>query len=646
MRLVPLVRRRTAALSAGMLLAGAGVLAPSVPAAHAVQATQATQGSPAPAAARALAVFPSDTLTVRDRSQLTGRRVALPKPDCTALPSKCETVDLIDQLDGFDLDPRIALRFDRAVDPAAVAAATTVVGAGRVTGVDRVVYDPATHTVFAHPVRQLRPGTTYLLWVRPSRGVPHAASTFTTMSATRDLTAMRAQLDSGLAHTLAGIPAPARGLRIEHIAPVAGTTVAYTADRGTELAPGPAPGIPVPGAGSYVFGSYLAPNWLTADRVIPQTPTRGPGPRVRGQARLPFVLVLPAGTPPRGGWPVAVFGHGFTGLVSDVFRAAAATASRGIATVATDAVGHGSGPRSTWTVTTNGVTTTLPAYGRGVDLNGDSQIGPSEGLGTPAGSNAAVNLRDGLRQTTADLMTLIRAVGRGVDVDADGDSEARPTGVTYFGQSLGGIYGTMLGGTDPRLRVLVLNVPGGPITEVARLSPELRLLVAQGLAQNRPSLLNGGTAGFTESMPLRGEPPVTAPAPGALAIQDFLADGTWLNRSGSPEAFAPLLRAKGVLFQHALGDETVPNPTSYTLLAAGDLFGRDSLYRNDLTPQADRNPHAFLFDPRFPAGAPAGQRQLGEFLAGGGRTVVDPDGAGPVWEVPIRDPAVLRRLNF
>jgi hypothetical protein len=629
MGLVPVTSRRTAGLAAGVLLVGAGLLA-----------APGAEAQAAPTAARVVAVFPTDALTVRDRSQLTGRRIALPRPDCTALPSKCEAADLLDQLDGFDLDPRIALRFDRPVDPARVAAATTIDDGRHHTGVERIVYDPATHTVYAHPDRQLWPATTYRL------RTGSATSTFTTMSAPAGLAAMRRQLDSGLAYALAGIPAPARGLRVEHVAPAAGTTVTYTADRGTELATYPAPGVPVPGAGSYVFGSYLAPNWLTADRIIPQAPTRGPGPPVRGQARLPFVLVLPAGTAPRGGWPVAVFGHGFTGLVSDVFRAAAANAGRGIATIATDAVGHGSGPRGAWTVTTNGVRTTVPAYPRGVDLNGDGEIGAYEGLGTLPGAYAAVNFRDGLRQTTADLMTLVRAVERGADVDGDHDTDVRRTDVTYFGQSLGGIYGTMLGGADPRVRVLVLNVAGGPIAEVARLAPELRPLVTQGLAQNRPSLLNGGVASFTESMPLRGDPPVTDPAPGALAIQDFLADGAWLNRPGSPETFAPLLRTKRVLFQHVVGDQTVPNPTSYTLLTAGGLFGRDSLYRNDLTPQHAANPHSFLFDLRFTAGALPGQRQLAEFLAGGGRTVIDPDGAGAVWEVPIRHPAVLLNLNF
>jgi hypothetical protein len=617
-------------------------------------------GAPAAAAparesaARPVELFPTDALTVPDPAQATGRRIALPRPDCATRPTDCALTALLDQLDGFDLDPRIAVRFDRPVDPSAASAAMVLLGGGRVTGVDRVVYDRATSTVFAHPVRQLDPGTTYRLVVLPSTRTGSAATTFTTQSATHGLEAMRRQLDSGAAYTRAGIPAPARGLRVERIVPAAGTTLEYLADAGNELTTTAVPGLPVPGAGEYVFGSYLAPSWLTADRLVPQAPTRGPGPVVRAQARLPFVLVVPAGTPPAGGWPVAVFGHGFTGLDTDVFRAARTTTEHGFATMVTDAVGHGSGPRSVWRATTGGQTITIPAYGRGVDLDGDGLIGTYEGIGPLPGPYAAVNFRDGLRQTVADLMSLVRAVGRGVDLDGDGAPDLRRTPVSYYGQSLGGIYGTMLGGVDPRVPALALNVAGGPITEITRLCPELRPLVAASLAQSVPSLLNGGVAHFTESLPLRGDPPVTDPAPGALAIQEFLSRTDWLDRSGSPETFAPLLRArplpgrpaKRVLLQNVVGDETVPNPTTYTVLAAGDLFDRASLYRNDLTAQRDRNPHAFLFDLRFTEGALPGQRQLAVFLASGGRTVLDPDGAGPVWEVPIRDPRVLLRLNF
>jgi hypothetical protein len=140
----------------------------------------------------------------------------------------------------------------------------------------------------------------------------------------------------------------------------------------------------------------------------------------------------------------------------------------------------------------------------------------------------------------------------------------------------------------------------------------------------------------------------------AIAIQVALAQETWLDRAGNPETYAPLLRtsppwgsaAKHVLFQNAYGDQTVPNPTNYTVLAAGNLFDRESLYRNDKTAQNTRNPHGFLLDPSFPAGNVPGQQQVVAFFASGGTTIIDPDGPGDVWEVPIADPSVLLHMNF
>jgi Bacterial Ig-like domain len=607
-----------------------------------------------------LTLFPSDSLTVRDPMQLTGRRVNLPLPDCTSNPSDCNTIRQLDQLDGFDLDPRLTLTFDRPVDPSAVAAAVTLHRAdGRqaAIGVDRVVYDAASHTVYADPMDQLAAGTKYVVSVR-GRGLPSAHTTFTTESAPSGLLAMRRQLDSGSAYLRARIPGNARGLQIDADVPAAGTTLSYTEDHGTVggLTTVPVPNTSFTNAGRYVFGSFLAPSWINADTVIPQTPTRLFGPRVLGQARLPFVLIVPAGAAPAGGWPVAIFGHGFTDSDRDVFLAADLNASKGIATIGTDVVGHGFGPRSTWNITTASGTQQVSAHARGVDQNRDGVITSTEGVSPPVqpSADAAVNDRDGLRQTVADVMSLVRAVGHGLDVDGDGRGDLRRTEVSYYGQSFGAIYGTMLGGVDPRVKVLALNVAGGPITEIARLSPNFRLLVTQNLAQRVPSLLNGGYDGFTESMPLRGQPPVTSPAPGSLAIQAVLADETWLDRSGSPETYAPLLRAtpppgsgaKRVLFQNAYGDQTVPNPTNYTLLAAGRLFDRESLYRNDRTPQAALNPHAFLLNPAFVLGNVPGQAQIVTFFASGGHTVIDLDGAGSVWEVPISDPTVLKTLNF
>ncbi len=601
-------------------------------------------------------LFPSDTFTVRDHTQLTGRRVALPLPDCASHVTDCNTIRALNQLDGFDIDPRIALTFASAVDASAIAAATTVtrVGLGHPTpiAVDRVVYDASTHTVYAHPISQLAPATTYALRLRGNRraGIPVAHTIFTTQSATVGLLRMRTQLDVGLAYSLAHIAPRARGLRIEANVPAAGVALSYTQDLGSVggLNTVNVPNTSGTAAGRYVFGSFLAPSWLTADSVIPQTPTLGFGPVVRGQSRLPFVLIVPAGTAPAGGWPVAIFGHGFTGSDSNVFLAADLNAANGIATIGTDVVGHGFGPLSTWNITTTTGTVSVSAHARGHDQNGDGVISSTEGVGAPIqpAADAAVANRDGLRQTVADLMTLVRAIGRGVDIDGDGRTDLRRTGVSYYGQSFGGMYGVMLGGVDPQLKVLALNVAGGPITEIARLSPNFRLLVTQDLALRSPSLLNGGYDGFTESLPLRGDPPVLNPAAGAIAIQAVLSQESWLDRAGDPETYAPRLGAKRVLMQNAFGDQTVPNPTNYTVLAAGHLFARESLYRNDKTGQAGSNPHAFLLDPTFVAGSLPGQSQIVAFFASNGTTIIDPDGPGAVWEVPISDPAVLLHLNF
>lgn len=60
--------------------------------------------------------FPSDFLTSPDSSQKTGLRVNLPLPDCGLQRSTCDTYRLLNQLDGFNPQPRIAVQFTGPVD--------------------------------------------------------------------------------------------------------------------------------------------------------------------------------------------------------------------------------------------------------------------------------------------------------------------------------------------------------------------------------------------------------------------------------------------------------------------------------------------------------------------------------------------------
>ena len=625
---------RRAARAAGVLALTTTLAATAGPA-LAAPPDRAAAGKPG-----VVSLFPTDALTTPDPGQITGRRVALPTAGCGAAIT-CGLVQQLNQLDGFDLDPRLAVRFAGAVDPAAAARRITLQGEdGTRTGVDRVVWDPATSTLYAHPAEQLAPSTTYRLRVQGGPANKAASTVFTTMSATDGLLDLREQIESGSA--FAGIAQ--RGLQVDGVFSAATTKVVYQSDRGPgDLVPETLV-TPLAGTGArYVFGSYLAPSWLRADVTIEQTPTKDDGPAPTGFERLPFVAVLPAGPAPAGGFPVSVYGHGFTRSAADVFLASVANAQAGLATIATDVVGHGYGERSTWQITSGTTVTTLPAYARGVDQDdAGATIGNTEGS-SATGAATAVGSRDALRQTAADIMTLVRAVG-GTDVDADRRADLSGTDVTYFGQSFGGIYGTMLTGADPDVARSVLNVPGGPITEIVRLSPAFRGLTY--LQLQAAGLLNSTDPTrvfFQEQMPLKGDAPLTATVPGAVAIQDFLAKTTWLNRPGSPETFAPLIRDRRVIIQVAYGDETVVNPTSYTIADAGDLFHRVSLYRNDKASPELPNPHGFLLQLDHPS-ALQGQSQVATFLRTG--QTIDPDGPGAVWEVPIADPSVLLELNF
>jgi hypothetical protein len=110
--------------------------------------------------------------------------------------------------------------------------------------------------------------------------------------------------------------------------------------------------------------------------------------------------------------------------------------------------------------------------------------------------------------------------------------------------------------------------------------------------------------------------------------------------------------AKSVIYQFAKGDQTVPNPTTTSILRAGDLADRATYFRNDevaaTIPGAPANPHTFLLNLGVPAVAGlavAAQGQVAMFFVTDGTLIIDPDGAAPFFEVPIAGP-LPEALNF
>jgi hypothetical protein len=448
-----------------------------------------------------------------------------------------------------------------------------------------------------------------------------AASVFTTQTITATSQAIRSQLAGGAASFASG-----------GIFPVAGTLFRFNRQNSVAgaLTSSTLPSILLAGVQSVAFGSYQSPNYETSAAVIPA----GAVPAVQSTSTVGFTLFIPAGTAPAGGWPVAIFGHGFGDSRNGAPWAVAGTlASNGIATIAINVVGHGGGPLGTYTVTAAGAApVTFPAGGRSVDMNGDGVYGDSGTEGVSAiGANALIGNRDGLRQTTIDLMQLVKVLHGGV-LDL---SKSR---IYYAGQSFGGIYGVQLLGLEPDIRAGVPNVPGGPIIEIARLSPSFRPLVGIALISRVPSLYNAVPnstfTNFVENMPLRNLPIVSA-SPDQIAIQNQIDNTEWAQQAANPAAYAPYL-SQPVILQFARGDRTVPNPTTSAIIRAGGLAARTTLFRNDLAVTAGSNPHAWLTNVAG-AGAPyafAGQQQIATFFASDGATIIDPDGAGPIVETP------------
>jgi Bacterial virulence factor lipase N-terminal len=645
------------------------------------------------AAAQVESLLPSDRLTVPDPGQATGRRMALPLPDCGLDAAGCDEVRLLNELDGWSVNPRIAIRFSGPVALDSVTRATAFIvplwaePLPSPVGLTQLVWDAEHNTLYARPQRSLLQARRYALVLtakvldesgqplvplagrglvsEAAQGVSAqgtvlqqlktlglarrdlaAVSVFTTQSVTAGLEQMRAAVDLGPApviHFTLG-PGGARSVYarvgldgIELRRQVAADPAAAL----EEPEKMPLDLVPPTEIRAIAFGRFTARSFLTADRHVPATATRSEAPAPQGSEDVDVTIFMPAGTMPRDGWPVAIFGHGFGNERHSVPMVVAGTMARaGFATVAINVVGHGGGPAGTLTVSRTGQEpVTLPAGGRGLDLNGDGRIGVTEGVATRAASPLAlIGGRDGLRQTTADLMQLVRAIHRGVDVDGDGRIDLDRERIQYFGQSFGGIYGTLLMAVDPAVRIGVLNVAGGPIVEIARQSPVFRGLVLNQLRQRRPPLANGEND-FIESLPLRGAAPVRDPAPGALAIQAYLARAEWLTQSANPVAFAPYLRQaplpgvppRPILFQWAVGDQTVPNPTTTALLDAGLLWPVSSLYRHDVLgrglPDRFHDPHAFFTwtgwtaFPEVYAIGRAAQEQAARFFLSGGRQI-------------------------
>ncbi len=589
--------------------------------------------------------FPTDALAAPDSAQKTGIRVNLPLPDCQAEPSTCEEIAMINQLDGFDIEPRLRVRFSGPINPDTLREGIFLIWLddltdeeyglqpfGHVTPINSVSYDPATNTAFAESDEILSQHRRYALVitnaVRDTDGepvVPDPAflacigrrdgycelladalprvsmqlahpqlviggSVFTTMSVTAWLEKARAVIQDS--------PVNFQRAQPQSVLAVASLS-ALVLKAQTGVSPPSFTNLPLmilpqlAGVDRIAFGSFWSPNFLDENQVIPSVRT--------GQAVAPpatsreifFHVYLPAKPAPPDGYPVVIVGHGVAGnRFQQPTALASSMAAEGIAVIGVNAVGSGYGPATKLALTDKaGNTVEIAAGGLSVDLNRDGKYDSPEGCALISPPNV-VGYRDCSRQSALDIMQLVRAVRAGIDLDGDGVVDLDRRQIFYAGLSQGAVFGTILTAVEPDIQAAVLTSAPGSVADTFRWVKEGPYLNAAvgAMSLRTPPLFNVGASEFDFDWPLRDQPVRIISIPGAIALQEYLERVEWVQMPGDPLGYAPHLQSstlpgvpiQRVMFQFAIGDTTAPNPCESNLVRAANLRETTSVYRHDL----------------------------------------------------------------
>ncbi|MFT3712811.1 MAG: hypothetical protein QM817_34600 [Archangium sp.] len=290
-------------------------------------------------------------------------------------------------------------------------------------------------------------------------------------------------------------------------------------------------------------GTIVKPEWLADPTAAPVVPLR-------------FVLSLPKGPKPAGGWPVVMGQHGVNARntprtgVADAFclEWAEPLAARGLGCLGIDAPSHGSRGNFTGFFTVDD----LPA------------------------------LRDRMREMTFDLLQVEAAIPT-IDIDGDAVPDLAPR-VRYFGNSMGAIMGSGFVPVSNRVTTAVLNVPGAGLSNVvmSRFLQDLigLLIVAQtDIAFDSPE--------YIAAFPL------------------FRAVSQPLFDPGDPVNVAPSVKSEvNVLLQAGIGDKVIPLDTSSDLAnalrltapAAGNKHAFMQVLPQSYGEAADYNGHNVIWD--------------------------------------------------
>lgn len=606
--------------------------------------------------------IPNDLL----RNPLTGQ-LALPNPTNNPLYAAVNT------LYGFSTSAPIVVPFDGPVEPSSVNQDTLFVFNLTTNQAQPMSYQVLTNpetnnsTVILTPAKPLSPGTPHIVIVSPgvmgaadgrSVAAPGLVSLLkggalvdengnSTNSALDDATAQALEPVRQLyqpiwsnAERLLGLSRyqyavafqfttqplfstlPALRAQIQELTPQPTTLQAFPSPAAIEafLALTGQSAIPHDALGALYYGSFEAPNFLQ------QHPAGiGPiGPFVYeggelvqlGTSQITFWASVPASA--QGPVPVMIFQHGLGRSKEDMLAIANTAASQGIGMIGIDIVLHGDRSSDFFNNETG-----APGPDGVADASGTGFINLLSPLQT----------RDNGRQTVSDLFTLTRMItSAATDLNSDGVPEFAPQGLTFIGQSLGGLFGSVFAGLEPNISLACLNVPGGRVGSLLPSSPAISSSINPALEQ---------AAGLV---------------PGTVDYMLFWLIFQTCVDDADPFNYAAHFTSGGlsggvgttVLVQEMQGDLVVPNSATEDLVRAMGIPQVDATWLYDGQDQVQSpyvgsghfqytgGRHGFLLDPNQ-GPTVAGQTQAMYFLLNGlqgSPTIIDPFAAGKTKPLP------------
>lgn len=442
-----------------------------------------------------------------------------------------------------------------------------------INGVSQEPLLPAATACALEPLRQL---TNSQEAAAASAGIPRSEIVLSWVATTQSITPVLGAVQARTTQTPPAAPLIVpTGMNLSNVNPalppiadvfVGAIDLPYYLDTPTASAPAaPLGGFWRAAPGAYIppFAGMLNPNSTFVTFANPL-------PVANSTQRVPVLLTVPNAASgkakPAAGWPIVIFQHGITRDRTDMFAIAGTLASQGFAVIAIDAPLHGITSTTSPLYAENPALAGLGAHERTFNLDlVDNTTGAQEpdGVADPSGSyfinlSSLLTSRDNIRQAVADLLVLARAIpsarysGSGTDFDG-----AR---ISFTGQSLGSIIGTVFMGVQPDVQVALLNVPGGGIPGLLEASPTFGPRIRAGLAQQG-------------LMP--GTPDYAAFFGAAQIVTDSADPINWALPSNNS-----LLASKRLLLHEVVGSaDSLPDQVIPNSVAGAPLSGTEPLIR-------------------------------------------------------------------